>query len=141
MRESRDLSKISIFELFSDLKTFEFDIDRRKDEETSNSKVTTLVAADSNATVDSGVKKYSEDKRVARAERRRKQDKEMVGALLTELDKSKEVSPSSSKPVVESKDEESIDSENNEELICLMARVDEVQSSYVLSLKVIVPVI
>ncbi|KAL8457775.1 hypothetical protein ACS0TY_035594 [Phlomoides rotata] len=33
MRESKDLSKTSTFELFSDLMAFEFDIDRRKDED------------------------------------------------------------------------------------------------------------
>ncbi|KAL8522926.1 hypothetical protein ACS0TY_013034 [Phlomoides rotata] len=42
MRESKDLSNITTFGLFSDLKTFEFDIDRRKDEKTSTSKVITL---------------------------------------------------------------------------------------------------
>ncbi|KAL8477327.1 hypothetical protein ACS0TY_029579 [Phlomoides rotata] len=42
MRESKDLSKISTFELFSDLKAFEFDIDRWKDGETPSSKVTAL---------------------------------------------------------------------------------------------------
>ncbi|KAL8534689.1 hypothetical protein ACS0TY_010642 [Phlomoides rotata] len=45
MRESKDLSKITTFELFSDLKAYEFDINRRKDEETPSSKVTALVAA------------------------------------------------------------------------------------------------
>ncbi|KAL8481766.1 hypothetical protein ACS0TY_028063 [Phlomoides rotata] len=50
MRESKDLSKISTFELFSDLKAFEFDIDRRKDEETPSSKVIALMAS----TVESG---------------------------------------------------------------------------------------
>ncbi|KAL8471720.1 hypothetical protein ACS0TY_029097 [Phlomoides rotata] len=43
MRESKDLYKITTFELFSYLKAYEFDIDRRRDEETSTSKVTTPV--------------------------------------------------------------------------------------------------
>ncbi|KAL8555951.1 hypothetical protein ACS0TY_003681 [Phlomoides rotata] len=50
MRESTDLSKITTFELFLDLKANEFDIDRRKDEETSTSKVT---SAESNTTAES----------------------------------------------------------------------------------------
>ncbi|KAL8502792.1 hypothetical protein ACS0TY_021782 [Phlomoides rotata] len=53
MRESKDLSKISTFELFSDLKAYEFDIDKRKDEETSSSKVTVVVAANSNVVLES----------------------------------------------------------------------------------------
>ncbi|KAL8480865.1 hypothetical protein ACS0TY_027403 [Phlomoides rotata] len=53
MRESKDLSKISTFELFSDLKAYEVDIDRRKDEVTSTSKVTSLVAAESNISAES----------------------------------------------------------------------------------------
>ncbi|KAL8524302.1 hypothetical protein ACS0TY_014033 [Phlomoides rotata] len=58
MRESKDLSKITTFELFSDLKAYEFDIDRRKDEETPSSKVTTLVATESNLVADS---EYEQD--------------------------------------------------------------------------------
>ncbi|KAL8529177.1 hypothetical protein ACS0TY_006579 [Phlomoides rotata] len=54
-RESKDLSKITTFELFSNLKAFEFDIDRRKDKETPSSKVVALVAstAESSHAVDS----------------------------------------------------------------------------------------
>ncbi|KAL8473843.1 hypothetical protein ACS0TY_030630 [Phlomoides rotata] len=45
MKESKDLSKITTFELFSNLKPFEFDIDRRNDEKTPSSKVIALVAS------------------------------------------------------------------------------------------------
>ncbi|KAL8476327.1 hypothetical protein ACS0TY_028847 [Phlomoides rotata] len=60
MRESKDLSKITTFELFSNLNAYEFDIDQRKDEETPSSKVTTLVAstAESNQAADSEIQKF-----------------------------------------------------------------------------------
>ncbi|KAL8508102.1 hypothetical protein ACS0TY_018601 [Phlomoides rotata] len=103
MRESKDLSKITTFELFSDLEAYEFDIDRRKDEETSTSKVRTPVAAaaESNTIVESEddqdklalfikkpghfikdylyleTKKYSDDEREDMAERKKKQDKDL----------------------------------------------------------------
>lgn len=38
MRESNDLSKISTFKLFSRLKAFEFDIDKRKETEAFTSR-------------------------------------------------------------------------------------------------------
>ncbi|KAL8520591.1 hypothetical protein ACS0TY_011214 [Phlomoides rotata] len=53
MRESKDLSKIYTFELFSNLKAYEFDTNKRKDEDTSSFKVTALVAAESNTVVES----------------------------------------------------------------------------------------
>ncbi|KAL8488094.1 hypothetical protein ACS0TY_024395 [Phlomoides rotata] len=123
MRESKDLSKISTFELFSNLKTYEFDIDRRKDEETSSSKVIALVATDSNVVVESEdeqdemvlfirksghfikdcsypeTKKYSEEKKSTKAKKKRKQDKERIKALLLELEKSKEASTAPILPV------------------------------------------
>ncbi|KAL8473754.1 hypothetical protein ACS0TY_030559 [Phlomoides rotata] len=195
MRESKDLSKISTFELFSDLKAFEFDIDRRKDKETPSSKITALVAstAESSQVVDpdseqdelalfikqfrkfvkggkSYMKKssskltaegkdskalkgnnsnsylcynyrkprhfikdcpypeskiYTEEERTARAERKRNLEKERIRALLSEFEKTKEASPSSSKQPVESDSEDSTDLENNEALICLMAKKEE----------------
>ncbi|KAL8542657.1 hypothetical protein ACS0TY_003515 [Phlomoides rotata] len=196
MRESKDLSKITTFELFSYLKAFEFDIDKRKDEETSTLKATTLVAAESNPDVESEddqdelalfikqfkkfvkggksawkkgqskptkgkdskgskgsningyicyncrkpvhfikycsypeIKKYSDDERAARVEGKRKKDKERIRALLLELERSKDASPSFSKPLVESEDENSSESEDNEALIYLMAKEEEVHSS------------
>ncbi|KAL8536698.1 hypothetical protein ACS0TY_012042 [Phlomoides rotata] len=190
MRESKDLSRITTFELFSDLKAFEFDIERRKDEETPSSKVTTLIAptAESGQAADSDSeqdelalfikqfrkfvkggksymkkgsskptaggkdskvskgtptndylcyncrkpghfikdcpypesKKYTDEEKAARAERKRKQEKERIRALLSEFEKTKETIPSSSKSPVESDSEDSTDSEDNEALICLM---------------------
>ncbi|KAL8519985.1 hypothetical protein ACS0TY_010789 [Phlomoides rotata] len=126
MSESKDLSKITTFELFSDLKTFEFDIDRRKDEDTTSSKVTTLVAstAESSQAADSDsdqdelalfikqfrkpgrfmkdcpypeTKRYTNDENASRTERKRKHEKKRIRALLSEFEKTKEASPSSSK--------------------------------------------
>ncbi|KAL8456771.1 hypothetical protein ACS0TY_034860 [Phlomoides rotata] len=163
MRESKDLSRISTFELFSDLKAFEFDIERRKDEETPSSKLTALIAptAESCQAADSDTggkdskaskgnpingylcyncrkpghfikdcpypesKRYTDEEKAARAERKRKQEKERIRALLSEFEKTKETSPSSSKSPVESDSEDSIDSEDNEALICLMANIEE----------------
>ncbi|KAL8473337.1 hypothetical protein ACS0TY_030241 [Phlomoides rotata] len=199
MRESNDLSKITTFELFSDLKAFEFDIDRRKDEETPSSKVTALVAStvESGQTADSDSeqdelalfikqfrkfvkggksylkkgsskptaegkdfkaskgnttngylcynckkpghfikdcpypesKRYTYEKNAFRAERKMNQQKERIRALLSEFEKTKEASPSSSKLPVESDSEDSTDSDDNEALICLMAKEEEVNSS------------
>ncbi|KAL8481901.1 hypothetical protein ACS0TY_028152 [Phlomoides rotata] len=199
MVESNDLSKISTFELFSDLKTYEFDKDTRKDKETSSSKV---LARDGKtarpeatlprAWVRSGMdeqneltlfirqfkkfdkggksnwrkgpskptgegkdnkvskgsntnnrkpghfikdypyprnKKYSEDEKAARAERRKKQDNKRIRALLSELEKSKEASHSSSKQAVEFEYEDSSDSKDNETLICLMVKEEKAQYS------------
>ncbi|KAL8476988.1 hypothetical protein ACS0TY_029331 [Phlomoides rotata] len=63
MRETKDLSKITTFELFSDLKVYEFDIDQRKDKETPSLNVTALATA----TADSN--------QAVKSERKRKQDK------------------------------------------------------------------
>ncbi|KAL8542500.1 hypothetical protein ACS0TY_003386 [Phlomoides rotata] len=195
MRESKDLSNITIFELFSNLKAFEFDIDRRKDEETPSSKVTAFVAstAESGQATDSDseqdeltlfikqfrkfvmggksylkkgsskptaegkdsktskgnningylcyncrkpghfikdcpyprTKRYTDDEKASKAERKRKQGNERLRALLSEFEKTKEASPSSSKLPVESDSEDSTDSEDNEALICLMEKEEE----------------
>ncbi|KAL8528794.1 hypothetical protein ACS0TY_006308 [Phlomoides rotata] len=152
MRESNDQSKTSTFELFYDLKAFEFDIDRRNDEETPSSKVIALVASttESNQAVDSDSeqdelalfiknpghftkycpypesKRYTDEESASRAEKKRKQEKERIRALLSEFENTKEASPSSSKLHVESDSEDSIDSEDNEALICLMAKEEEI---------------
>ncbi|KAL8515632.1 hypothetical protein ACS0TY_014355 [Phlomoides rotata] len=168
MIESNDLSKITTFDLFSDLKAFEFDTDRRNDEDTSTSKVTALVAAtaESNQAAESEddkdelalfikkfkkfekgegqhgrkpghfikdcpypeTKKYADDEKAVRSERNKKQDKKRTRTLLSELEKSKYDSPSSFKPLIESEDEDSSDSEDNEALICLMAKDEEKQT-------------
>ncbi|KAL8546421.1 hypothetical protein ACS0TY_006232 [Phlomoides rotata] len=155
MRESNDQSKTSTFELFYDLKAFEFDIDRRNDEETPSSKVIALVASttESSQAVDSDSeqdeltlfikkpghftkycpypesKRYTDEESASRAEKKRKQEKERIRALLSEFENTKEASPSSSKLHVESDSEDSIDSEDNEAPICLMAKEEEVNSS------------
>ncbi|KAL8510725.1 hypothetical protein ACS0TY_017517 [Phlomoides rotata] len=55
--------------------------------------------------------------------------KERIRALLSEFEKTKETSPSSSKSPIESDSGDSTDSEDNEALICLMANIEEVNSS------------
>lgn len=47
--ESKDFFKISTFELFSNLKAHELDINKRKEVVSSSSKVTTLVAVETNS--------------------------------------------------------------------------------------------
>ncbi|KAL8469902.1 hypothetical protein ACS0TY_032679 [Phlomoides rotata] len=117
MKESKDLSKITTFELFSDLKAFEFDIDRRKDEETSTSKVKTFVAA----TAKSNQAVESDD-----------DDQDELALFIKQFKKFVKWGRASwkkgqSKPIAEeSEDEDSSDSEDNEALICLMAKDEEV---------------
>ncbi|KAL8536308.1 hypothetical protein ACS0TY_011798 [Phlomoides rotata] len=152
MRESKDLSNITTFELFLDLKAFEsnptVEFEDDQDElalfikqfkkyvkggkstwKRSQSKPTGE-GEDSKGSKGSNsnrylcyncgkpghfikdcpypeTKKYSDDERATRIERKRKQDKEMIRALLSELEKSKDDSPSSSKPSIEFEDEDS----------------------------------
>ncbi|KAL8483832.1 hypothetical protein ACS0TY_026500 [Phlomoides rotata] len=73
-------------------------------------------------------KRYTEEERASRAERKRNQEKERIRALLSEFEKTKEASPSSSKQPVVSDSEDSTDSEDNEALICLMVKEEEVHS-------------
>lgn len=55
MRESKNLSKMNILELFSYLKTCEFEMDRMKEKETSTSMPTALVAVEKHTANSSGI--------------------------------------------------------------------------------------
>ncbi|KAL8509872.1 hypothetical protein ACS0TY_016915 [Phlomoides rotata] len=74
-------------------------------------------------------KRYTDKEKTSRVEKKKRQEKERIRTLLSEFENTKEASPSSSKLSVESDSENSTDSEDNEALICLMVKEEEVNSS------------